>query len=154
MKSKGIPVYANKFEYTVNAPLQEVVSKFFWIAYDPEHNHNITTSQFFCSGEGSSFSTHFIVHMVTKIGGIFQEREICLLMHHFKISDDTHIITQEHSHAIPANKKFIRITFHLSGILFKALSATSTQVSRILHGVDTGSIPKCSAQFFFLPPTF
>lgn len=157
MKSHGIPVYANKIDYIVNAPLQEVIPKLFWISYDLEYNHNITSCEFYSDGEGSSFTTHFILYLISKLAGIFQEREICAKFHHFKISEELYVITQDHCDIIPLNKKYIRVTMYLSGIQFKALSPTTTQVTRIFHGDMNGAIPKCKLFFlatFFSQKTF
>lgn len=143
MKNKGIPVFANKFEFVINLPLEEIYSKFTLCCYDPEFNSNFTTCDLYLDGEGSSLTTHFLLYATSKLGGIFQERDLEVLFRYFRISEDIMIFTFEQSSLIPLNKKFIRTTFYLSGLHFKALSRTSTQITRVYHVDLNGSIPKC-----------
>lgn len=144
MKNKGVSVFANKFEFTINLPLQEVVSKFLFANYDLENNPSISTINFYSCGEGSSPSTHFIIYGTTKLGGVFHDRDYSFSCRYFKLSEDVVILAQEQSYAIPVSKKYIRSTFHLSGIQFKALSATSTQITQMLQVDANGNIPKCN----------
>lgn len=143
MKDASFPVFANKFEFVIDAPLEEILPKFIAIGYNPEFNPNFTTCEFYLIGEGSSLITQFLFYGTTKFGGVFQDRDFVLLFRFFRLSEDVAVYILDQSTSIPVSKKFIRATFSLSGFYFKAISPTSTQITEVFQVDLNGSIPKC-----------
>lgn len=134
MKEKGTPVFANKFQFVMNRPLEEVAYKYILMVFDPEFGQVITWREVYSDGEGSSLHSHFIIYSIAKFGGIFQDRDFAILCRYFKISENTIVLVVESAEAVPPNKRFIRSTvYKLSGYHFKSLSPTSTQITSSLH---------------------
>jgi len=140
-KEKLVGFFNNKYEFTINVPLEEAAYKFLIAMFDPEVNP-MSQTEYYSSGEGSSITTYFFVYSVYKMGGIFVDRDFILLYKFFRVSEDTIVIICENSEAIPANDKYIRLTFYTNSYCFKALSPTSTQITRIFQADPNGSIPK------------
>lgn len=134
----------------VHIPLKEIATKFLLIQFDPDQNHNFAESEYYSSGEGSSFATHYIAYAISKLGGIFQDRDLCFMVRFYQLSEDSIVYVQEQSDAIPSSNKYIRSTFYLSGGSFKALSPTSTLITYIVQMDPGGSIPKCKPNIVFL----
>lgn len=71
----------------------------------------------------------------------YQARDIVFTSTTYFLEDGTTLMLHETSDLIPPIKNIIRCTVYLSGTRYKPLSATSTEVTSIIHTDPNGSIP-------------
>lgn len=144
MREEGSPLFLWKMEMTINKPLKEVAYHYPRLFHNQGSNSAITSAIWYHLNDTTTpeNDSDYLIYMVAALPSPLQTRDVTMHATFHQLDENTILLIERHSTIIPVVKKYIRTITHLCGMIFKAVTPTSTLVTSINHTDVKGKIPK------------